>query len=237
MAKYEVTDTELTSVADAIRTKGGTYVALEFPAGFASAIGNIPTGTQPTLVTKSIIANGTYNASSDSADGYSSVSVAVAGTTRFVTGTFTPAVTEAESAKAITVPYSGSGYPISIVIYPTEGTYKSGTDIYASVQKKAIIFYAASKANTSEAPDYSTSGIEKNQVRSMMNYKNSDTDAANLSSSTSLSSIFTQNSASGNSVSSVVRFSSATTMSVFIASSNYGFLPGTEYTYEIVYSS
>lgn len=31
----------------------------------------------PTLVTKSITANGTYNASSDSADGYSSVTVAV----------------------------------------------------------------------------------------------------------------------------------------------------------------
>jgi len=34
-------------------------------------------GSQPTLVTKSITENGTYNASSDSADGYSSVSVNV----------------------------------------------------------------------------------------------------------------------------------------------------------------
>ena len=35
---------------------------------------------QPTLITKSITSNGTYNASSDSADGYSSVSVAVPNT-------------------------------------------------------------------------------------------------------------------------------------------------------------
>ena len=35
--------------------------------------------TQPTLITKSITANGTYNASSDSADGYSSVTVNVSG--------------------------------------------------------------------------------------------------------------------------------------------------------------
>ena len=38
-----------------------------------------PTGTTPTLITKSITQNGTYNASSDSADGYSSVTVNVSG--------------------------------------------------------------------------------------------------------------------------------------------------------------
>ena len=37
------------------------------------------TGGNPTLITKSITANGTYNASSDSADGYSSVTVNVSG--------------------------------------------------------------------------------------------------------------------------------------------------------------
>ena len=36
-------------------------------------------GTTPTLTTKNITANGTYNASSDNADGYSSVTVAVSG--------------------------------------------------------------------------------------------------------------------------------------------------------------
>lgn len=36
-------------------------------------------GSSPVLVTKSITANGTYNASSDNADGYSSVTVNVAG--------------------------------------------------------------------------------------------------------------------------------------------------------------
>lgn len=41
---YLVTDTELTSVADAIRTKGGTSADLVFPADFVSAIGNIESG-------------------------------------------------------------------------------------------------------------------------------------------------------------------------------------------------
>lgn len=38
-------DTDLTSVANAIRTKGGTSASLAFPAGFVSAIGAIPTGS------------------------------------------------------------------------------------------------------------------------------------------------------------------------------------------------
>jgi hypothetical protein len=37
-------DADLTSVANAIRTKGGTSAALAFPAGFVSAIGDIPSG-------------------------------------------------------------------------------------------------------------------------------------------------------------------------------------------------
>ena len=38
MADYLTTDTELTSVANAIRTKGGTSASLVYPAGFVSAI-------------------------------------------------------------------------------------------------------------------------------------------------------------------------------------------------------
>lgn len=44
MADYLVTDTELTSVANAIRTKGGTSANLSFPTGFVSAIEAIATG-------------------------------------------------------------------------------------------------------------------------------------------------------------------------------------------------
>lgn len=44
MSDYIVKDTELTSVANAIRTKGGTNSQLVFPSGFVSAIGNISGG-------------------------------------------------------------------------------------------------------------------------------------------------------------------------------------------------
>lgn len=44
MTDYFVSDTDLTSVANAIRTKGGTSAQLSFPDGFNAAIANIPTG-------------------------------------------------------------------------------------------------------------------------------------------------------------------------------------------------
>lgn len=37
-------DADLTSVANAIRTKGGTSASLAFPSGFVSAIADIPSG-------------------------------------------------------------------------------------------------------------------------------------------------------------------------------------------------
>lgn len=52
MANYLTTDTELTSIANAIRTKGGTQAQLTYPTGFVSAINDIPTGggTKPNIV-------------------------------------------------------------------------------------------------------------------------------------------------------------------------------------------
>lgn len=44
MANYITTDTELTSIANAIRAKGGTSASLEYPTAFVSAIQNIPSG-------------------------------------------------------------------------------------------------------------------------------------------------------------------------------------------------
>ena len=44
MTDYFVSDTDLTSVANAIRTKGGTSAQLSFPDGFNEAIANISAG-------------------------------------------------------------------------------------------------------------------------------------------------------------------------------------------------
>ena len=50
MAEYLTNTTDLTKVADAIRAKSGTTAVLEYPDGFATAIGNIQTGTELSIV-------------------------------------------------------------------------------------------------------------------------------------------------------------------------------------------
>ena len=237
---YKVNGTDLTSVANAIRTKGGTSSPLSFPDGFVDAIGDISGGGSATLITKSITANGTYNASSDSADGYSSVTVAVP--SRFVTGTFTGQASEKGSAKSIIVPYSGSGYPLLLAIYPTAGAYKSDTDIYTVVQYKAIVQYFASKCDASLTPDYTNNAIQ-NQFMITGAFKGSSSTSDSYSSPSISKNYATcyKNIANGTGVNNVAKFyTSGTTLSVYIApdgGTEYGFLAGTEYTYVIEYSS
>lgn len=50
MANYFTTDTELTSIADAIRVKGGTSSPLSYPAGFISAINAIQGGSISSVI-------------------------------------------------------------------------------------------------------------------------------------------------------------------------------------------
>lgn len=79
MSQVLVTESYLDDIADAIREKNGsedTYT----PAQMAGAIGEIHTADEVVLVSKSISANGIYNPASDSADGYSGVTVNVPNT-------------------------------------------------------------------------------------------------------------------------------------------------------------
>ena len=55
MAVYVTNTSELTSIADAIRTKGGTSTSLEYPQGFISAINSISSGQSINIQAKTNI--------------------------------------------------------------------------------------------------------------------------------------------------------------------------------------
>lgn len=108
MSKAIITESLLTDIADAIRSKLGssdTYT----PAEMAVAIGQIAS----TLVAKTITQNGTYNPADDDADGYSSVTVNIPGAPVLVQktiaakGVYDPADDNADGYSLVTVTAGG----------------------------------------------------------------------------------------------------------------------------------
>lgn len=80
-------DADLTSVANAIRTKGGTSASLAFPAGFVSAVQAIPTGSTPTGTKQiSITQNGTVT---EDVSGYANAEITTSVSASLPTKTIT----------------------------------------------------------------------------------------------------------------------------------------------------
>lgn len=91
-------DADLTSVANAIRTKGGTSASLAFPAGFVNAVEAIPTGVAPTgTKTISLTSNGT---TTEDVTNYASAEIAV----NVPTGTARTSADLTVSGATVTVP-------------------------------------------------------------------------------------------------------------------------------------
>lgn len=79
MTRVFVSEDSLEDIADAIRAKNGSEGAYK-PSQMAAAIEAFEMADDVALANKSISANGTYQASSDSVDGYATVVVSVPNT-------------------------------------------------------------------------------------------------------------------------------------------------------------
>ena len=103
------------------------------------------------LITKSISANGTYNASSDNADGYSSVTVNVSGSggLEYESGTYTPT---SDTARP-TISFSKSHTTTPILIAMSDTSSYSGI---TSNSNTAFVFFDMYRLTGSGFP-YSTS--------------------------------------------------------------------------------
>lgn len=184
----------------------------------------IPTGT------KSITANGTGIDVTE----YASVDVDVpTGASNFVHGEFT--TQGSAGAQSVTIPYTGSGYPIMAYVVVKGGAYVSGTTWYNSVQRYAVGVWTMSKSVMSSSPTYSTSGTQ-NQAVTCAIYKNSTSSSTSYTRTSAMNTNTFSSSNASNAAATAVRFKSATSMSVYVNTSSYGLLPNTDYEYFIVYS-
>lgn len=261
MANYLTTDTELTSVANAIRAKTGETGSLEYPADFITAIENIPGGSAVTVTeepdtnggTKKIITaveltsdtvtaahlESGYTAHDASGQAITGSLVPGGGGAPVVIGTFTGAEAEKGTEKTIDLGYTGSGYPISAQIYVADGTYNPNSSEHERIQKYGFILYNVSKTCiTGEyaVPSYNGSDY-RDKASILSRYKDSTSIATSYSNNSASSyTVYTTTSASSVST-NVLHFYDKTTLKVFIADTSYGFMDGIEYKYIVTYSS
>ena len=151
------------------------------------------------------------------------------GASNVVTGTFKGTTTGA--AMDVTLNYSGSGYPIAVLVFPSDGT-TSGT-FGSTIQRYAFQIYTQVKADTSATPSYINA--TEDATTAMARYKNSTTSSTNYSMSGGTGGFRDADAGAG--TNNGIRVRSATKMSVYIASTSYGFMANVEYRYVVLYSS
>ena len=199
---YIVSGTDLTSVANAIRTAGGTSAQLEFPSGFVTAIGNLSGGGGG------------------------------GGLTNVAAGTFTGT---SNGEMTVNISYTGSGYPICVAIFPSDGGSDSST-FGSTVQKLAISSQTYFKKDMTTQPNFSSNNDSKNVGISVVRYKSSDSSATSYTASQNGAYMYGSGNTSAGTHSCML-FSSATTLKVLISDSSNGFMKNVEYKYVILYSS
>lgn len=194
---------------------------------------------------------GTTATASDVASGklfYDALGVLTTGTasgggaSNVVHGSFTAGTTTG-AAEVHTIDYSGTGYPIAMLLFIKGGPYNNtstgDTVWYNSTQRYAVGVWGCIKSNTTTAPTWATSGTA-NQYTTFGIYKNNASTATTYSRTSAMTTVVTSSSSASasNSVANTVKFRGNNhTISVYVASTSYGLLAGHEYEYWIVYSS
>lgn len=167
------------------------------------------------------------------------------GTSNIVIGSFTTGSTR-NTRGVVTIPYTGTGYPIALHVYIKNGVYNNGTGgnttWYNSVSNRYDVgWFTMTKARQNTAPTYATSG-EDNYGCTVSVYKNS-TSSGTTYGRNLLMSANTYSSSSGNAsglTNTLIFRGSGTSLQYYIGngtSSTGGLAPSTEYTYIVVYSS
>lgn len=157
------------------------------------------------------------------------------GSSNVVSGTFK--YTD-EGWHTINLQYNGNGYPVAAVIFVSSG--KDGGTFASAIRRYAISNYLAVKNNCTIAPDYNNTSNDANYLNYV--YKNSTTDASNITNGGNTTSIYRTDESTTAGVGHAFRISGQKAIKVRCVdtthnTSRYGFLVNTDYTYAVVYSS
>ena len=167
------------------------------------------------------------------------------GSSNFVQGTFTTGSTRGK-AQDVSIPYSGTGYPIALMVFIAGGVYNNGTGgnttWYNSVDRYDVGSFYMTKSRQNTAPTYGGTNAD-NYGAVVYVYKNSTSVSTTYSRSSSMTAntYATSSTSATGTPATCVRFKGdGKTLSVYIGnntSSTYGFPPSTLLQYIVIYSS
>ncbi len=159
---------------------------------------------------------------------------------KLVMGEFTTGSSGA-STGSVSLSYTGSGYPIALIIYPQGGISNTDNTSWATdIARYDVGMVIMVKAFTTTTPTYATSGSQNyGAIRYV--YKSSTSNATSYSCGGSqTANTYTSSSTNASTSSTMIRFKgNAKTLSYYVgnrSSSTYGLARSTTFSYIIIYS-
>jgi len=231
--------------AAGVRTEGtsagsGDVVITDTTDAAGGTIRTITTTDEITLGSLSVTSNGTYTAPSGTA--YNEVAVSVSGggggATNVVTGTFNYDSTYSGTAQDISLNYTGSGYPIAMLIFTAEGGYNPNGTAYNTIWRLGTVMHMMVKRVIDNTPpSYSATSVE-DAAAVTIRYKSSSTTPNTLTTSAGTANyVYNVTGASVTYPATTAVFKTNKTLSIYVADTSYGFIPGIEYKYIVYYTS
>ena len=161
------------------------------------------------------------------------------GVTNVATGTFTTGSTGG-STGTVNLSYSGSGYPLAVLVFIADGLSDTDTSWYTDIARYDVGWVLIVKSITSTTPTYATSGSQNYGAISYL-YKSSSSSATSYGRTGSqTANTYTSSSTNAAAGSSMLRFKgNGKTLSYYVgnrSSSTYGLARSTTFSYIIVYS-
>lgn len=222
-----LTDSVQNGSVTAPSTITGTSATATLGTGGTSITLSKTVSVTPNVTTAGYISSGTA--------GNSAISLTATGTfsTTFVEGEFT--TNSSTGVQSITIPYSGSGYPIMVVVVAKGGTY-GNTTWKEAVQQYTVGCWSMTKSYMNSTPTYETSG-SANYGGILVVYKNSSSNKDSYARTGSVSNNTYTSSDPSNTALNCVKITGNKAIKVYVNTGGYGLLQSTTYSYYILYSA